>query len=290
MASLINENTPPPGRPDTKTIERMLALGKCKDSGGDLAKHLQAMKEYPYVHAIHMHTPFLWIRNLSWENAVALLKAVVRLEEAKISQGGGSVSAIIGVYKILEEWDPVQAMEAAAWVVKKSRNPWAPFGWRKTRALFEKVLKTSSNNEEAWQQLKEAMACENERQVLAAQKRQSEDEEAAKRRTMLDEIARRLHEERLTVQHARSEARKKLVQELEKVSLTQRLEHIAWDDTRPLSFYPDEFAQGTLQEIMNLDPHTRERLFIKLRELRSGPWRRFLIQLQKQQWEPSGNP
>jgi len=268
----------------------MLALGRCKDAGRDLAKHLQALKSHPYVHSIHMHTPFLWMRKLLWEDATALLKAVVRLEEAEITHGGGSVSAIIGVYKVLEEWDPVQAMEAAAWVVKTSRNPWAPFGWRKTRALFQVVLKTSPNNHEAWAQLQEAMASEEKRQVLAVQKRQSEEEEAAKKRKMLDEISRRIHEERVAVQHARSDARKTLIQALEKISPQERWEHIAWDDTRPLSAYPDTFAQGSLREIMNLDPHTRERLFIKLRELRSGPWQRFLIQLQKQQWEPGGTP
>jgi len=180
----------------------------------------------------------------------------------------------------MEERDRVAAMEVATWVVRHSRNPWVPFVFRKIRTSFEKVLLKNQTWAECREALDEALQSEEARHLRSAEKRHREQDEVSRRGEMLGEIIRRVHEERAFLQKAKSGARLKMLEEIGGLSVRKRLEHIAWDDTRPLSFYPDGFSKVSGQEVAELDPVTRERLMDKLKERRSGAWRRLAKQIE----------
>ena len=64
------------------------------------------------------------------------------------------------------------------------------------------------------------------------------------------------------------------------LAVKERLEHIAWDDTRTLVCYPAHFAVCTAEDIEQLDPVTNERLITKPRERKKGPGHKLAKQLE----------
>jgi hypothetical protein len=96
--------------------------------------------------------------------------------------------------------------------------------------------------------------------------------EGEHRRQIQNAVAARLNAEQAEIQHARASAREKLLVELRGLPIRERLEHIAWDDTRSLSCYPADLAVCTIEDVEQLDPVTKVRLIAKLRERKKGPW------------------
>ena len=88
-----------------------------------------------------------------------------------------------------------------------------------------------------------------------------------------------LNAEQAEIQHARASARGKVLAELRSLPVWERLEHIAWDDTRSLSCYSVDLAVCTAEDLKQLDPVTRERLVAKLRERKKGPWHKLAKEL-----------
>ena len=74
------------------------------------------------------------------------------------------------------------------------------------------------------------------------------------------------------IQRARSLARQQLLAFLSALPVKDRLEHIAWDDSHPLSFYALDLSDYTSQDLKNLDPVSKNRLLAKLRGRKKGPW------------------
>jgi len=70
-----------------------------------------------------------------------------------------------------------------------------------------------------------------------------------------------------------------LFAELRGLPIRERLEHIAWDDTRSLSCYPSDLAACPAEDVKQLDPVTRNRLVAKLRERKKGPWHKLAKEL-----------
>jgi len=267
-------------KPDHSTLEIILELGRCAVGSVQIKEFLEQLADNSYVRSMQIGTPFDWLGELTWDNSFFFIKALVRLENARMTSGVGSVSAICPAYRVMEERDRVAAMEVATWVVRHSRNPWVPFVFRKIRTSFEKVLLKNLTWAECREALDEALQSEEARHLRSAEKRHREQDEVSRRGEMLGEIIRRVHEERAFLQKAKSGARLKMLEEIGGLSVRKRLEHIAWDDTRPLSFYPDGFSKVSVQEVAELDPVTRERLMDKLKERRSGAWRRLAKQIE----------
>ena len=280
MESENRQTHRPAGKPDKETLHAMLELGRCGDREARIQDLFQQLKTSLYVQEVSQGSPFGWLREMTWEDASAVVKALTRLEEERLTKGGGSVSSINSAFQILLARDPVQAMELAGWVVRHSRNPYVPFVFRKTREIFISVLKQCRDSKDCWEKMKEAMRAEEERSAQVAERVQKEDEEAARRREMLQEVSLRVQQERTTLQKAKSEAREKLLGELGGLPPQKRLEHIAWDDTRELSFYPDEFSKNLNKEFEKLDPETRGKLLDKLKARKTGPWRKAARELE----------
>ena len=67
--------------------------------------------------------------------------------------------------------------------------------------------------------------------------------------------------------------------ELRGSPVLERLEHLAWDDTRSLHFYPADFAVCSAEDLEQLDPVKKERLVAKQRECKKGPWHKLAKRL-----------
>lgn len=269
-------NTP---RPDQPTLEKLIALGQCADGDSQIGELLGALKANAYVASIHPFQAFEWLRDIPWADACVVVRAVVRLEAGRLTKSGGSASAIKSAYRTIEDSDRVGAMELAAWIVDHSDNDYIPFPMCKIRHAFEGIKRTAGS----WSECREALDrwCADEwgRQRRVAEVMANQKPEGERRRQIHNAVAARLDAEQAEIQHARASAREKLLAELRGLPIRERLEHIAWDDTRSLSCYPADLAVCTAEDLTQLDPVSRERFVAKLRERKKGPWHKLAKEL-----------
>ncbi len=267
-------------RPDQPTLENLIALGQCADGDARIADILGSLRSNAYVSSIHPFQDFEWLREIPWADACAVVRAVVHVEAARFTQSGGSASAIKNAYRTMEDSDRVAAMELAAWIVDHSENNYIPFPMCKIRHAFEGIKRTAGS----WAECREALDrwCADEwgRQRRVAEEMANQKPEGERRHQIHSAVAARLNAEQAEIQHARASVREKLLAELRALPVRDRLEHIAWDDTRSLSCYPADLATCTAEDLQQLDPVTRERLIAKLRERKKGPWHKLAKQLR----------
>lgn len=267
-------------RPDPLTLEKLIALGQCVDGDARISELLDALKANAYVASLHPFQDFEWLREIPWADACAVVRAVVHLEAARLTKSGGSASAIKGAFRTMEDCDRVAALELAAWIVHHSDNDYIPFPMRKIRHVFEGIKRTAGS----WAECREALDrwCSDEwgRQRRVAEEMANQKPEGEHRRQIHSAVAARLNAEQAEIQHARASAREKLLAELRSLPVRERLEHVAWDDTRSLSCYPADLAVCTTDDLKQLDPVTRERLVTKLRERKKGPWHKLAERLR----------
>ncbi len=265
--------------PDKLTIDKLITLGQCADGEARAGELLGAVKANAYVTSIQPFQDFEWLREIPWADACAVVRAVVHLEAARVTKSGGSASAIKSAYRTMEDSDRVAAMELAAWIVDHSDNDYIPFPMCKIRHAFEGIKRTAGS----WSECREALDrwCADEwgRQRRVSEEMANQKPEGEHRRQIHSAVAARLNAEQAEIQHARASAREKLLAELRGLSVRERLEHIAWDDTRSLSCYPADLAVCTAEDVQQLDPVTKERFTAKLRERKKGPWQKLAKEL-----------
>lgn len=265
--------------PDKLTMDKLIALGKCADGDARIGELLGAAKANTYVANIHPFQDFEWLREIPWADACAVIRAVVYVEAARLTKSGGSAFAIKNAYRTMEDSDRVGAMELAGWIVDHSDNDYIPFPMCKIRHAFEGIKRTAGS----WAECREALDrwCIDEwgRQRRVAEEMANQKPEGEHRRQIHSAVAARLNTEQAEIQHARASAREKLLTELRSLPVRDRLEHIAWDHTRSLSCYPADLVVCTPDDLKQLDPVTRERFVIKLRERKKGPWHKLARQL-----------
>jgi hypothetical protein len=266
--------------PDQTTLEKLIALGQCAEGDTRIGELLGALKANAFVTSIHPFQDFEWLREIPWADACAVVRAVVHLEATRLTKSGGSASAIRSAYRTMEDCDRVEAMELAAWIVDHSDNNYIPFPMCKIRHAFEGIKRTAGS----WAEYREALDrwCADEwgRQRRVAEEMANQKPEGEHRRRIHSAVAARLNAEQAEIQHARASAREKLLTELRGLPIRERLEHIAWDDTRSLSCYPADLAVCTVDDLKRLDPVTRDRLVTKLRERMKGPWHKLAERLR----------
>lgn len=265
--------------PDQPTLEKLIALSRCADGDARVGELLGVLTSNAYVASIHPFQDFEWLREIPWADACAVVRSVVHLEAARMTQSGGSASAIKNAFRTMEDCDRVAAMELATWIVDHSDNDYIPFPMRKIRHAFENIKRTAGS----WAECREALDrwCANEwsRQRRVAEEMANQKPEGERRRHIHSAVAARLKAEQAEIQHARASAREKLLADLRSLPIRERLEHITWDDTRSLSCYPADLAVCTANDLKQLDPVTRDRLIAKLHERKKGPWRKLAGEL-----------
>jgi hypothetical protein len=261
-------------RPEQPTLEKLITLGQGAEGDVRIGELLGTLKANAYVASIHPFQDFEWLRDIPWADACAVVRAVVHLEAARLTKSGGSASAIKSAYRTMEDSDRVGAMELAAWIVDHSDNDYIPFPLRKIRNAFAGIKRTAGSWAECRESLDRWCADEWGRQRRVAEEMANQKPEAEHRRQIHSAVAARLNAEQAEIQHARASAREKLLAELRALPIRERLEHIAWDDTRSLSCYPADLADCNAEDLKQLDPVTKERFTAKLRERKKGPWQK----------------
>jgi hypothetical protein len=258
--------------PSSSIVEKLIEFGSLHGSEerNELAHELARCG---FAKSVHGMSEFRWLEDLEWEHACAVTKALVLLEELRLTCSAGSVSAVIPAFRLLQGKDPVRAMELAAWIINASANIYIPFGRSGTRVAFELISRRAASWKECWEQLQGWTFCEFARQSRAADAMALQKPQGERRRAIQRAVGRAAAAERRELQRARSQAREKLIEELRTLSALERLERIAWDNHHPLGYYPKEFAMCEKPELDKLDPVTLERLKAKLADRKGGAWR-----------------
>jgi hypothetical protein len=185
----------------------------------------------------------------------ALAKGLVLAEESH-RWAGGSVAAAIWVFSAFEDKFPNHAEELADWMLVHSNNQWVPLG-------------TNRGSARSMQQVRERNSCRAEyKQQKALEETKHSELKAAK------EAARqRLIHYRERVQKALSEVRQDLLKQLELLPGAARIEHLAWDDENPLSFYPASLVAEADDAWGAIAPETRDTLLARASSIPRGEWR-----------------
>ena len=150
---------------------------------------------------------------------------------------------------------------------------------RKIRHAFEDIKRSAGSWAECREALDRWCAGELGRQQRMAEEVANQAPEGGRRRHIRSAGTARLNAEQAEIQHARASAREKLFAELRGLPVLERLEHLAWDDTRSLHFYPADLAVCPAEDLQQLDPVTKERLVAKLRGRKKGPWHKLAKRL-----------
>jgi len=219
--------------------------------------------------------PLDWVDRLDWKSwdavtaklpqhdLACLARGLVRAEKIE-RWGGGSVAGAIWVFRMFQRRVPQESNALAEWMLANSDNPWVPFGSNRggARSLTE---------------------LERYHDVKAARSLASAAEAELKQhlRIVREGVRLRLDAERRAIQAVRSTTRQQMLEKLRALSLRERIEHLAWDDFHPLAFYPADLAEGSFQQICNVDAVSLQRLVSKAMRQPRGPWLKWVRELRK---------
>jgi hypothetical protein len=238
-------------------ISDLIELGQCDDANANLRdKILARLKQFERVNWLGRNVWSPIMESLDEARSRNLVRGLA-LGELLLNWSGGSAASVIWAFQVFQRRFANGSEELADWILRRSENPYAPFGTMRAgvRSISEY------------------------RSYLAAKTQHRKDgEQAQERRKILKQVKlavrRRLAAERLVLQDAHRRARQDLVDEVHRLPVKQRLEHIAWDDFHSLVFYPSSFADVTREQLAELDMDTRQRLLDKMAARHKGAWLR----------------
>lgn len=243
-------------------IQLLIELGGSDDCAAPGADQIMVrLKPFDWVNRLHCDP---WIRAAAplSESDLRRLVRGLTLAENEPRWCGGSVSGIIWTYKEFERRFPSMADELANWVLAHASNEWVPFG----------RMRGGATTTEEYRQHQTARQRQRTRSEA-----QTEDER--RRKHSQEKVRKRLAIERKHLQSAQSEARSEMRAELQQATPAERVEHIAWDDNHPLSFYPALFATVERKVFDAVDSFTRVQFLKKISEQRKGAWKKLHDQL-----------
>jgi hypothetical protein len=223
---------------------------------------------------------FHCLEMLDWQSSFDFIKGLVKAENHGISNYCGSVSLVKYAYRVVDRRDRVLAMEIAAWIVDNSSNDYIPFAMRKVRYAFDEIRKAIGSWADCRARLDIWEAGEWQRQNSAANAELDQLAMAEERDRILKTVKARCHAERQQMSAAHASIRSQFLEEIAKLDVKARLEHLAWDDSRDLSFYPASIGDLEAEAVLALDSETQSRLVTKLQNRPKGPWRNLLKRIE----------
>ena len=232
-----------------------LGLAGPDDASAEL---LEQVNRWESINRLHWGAWDPVLEPLSREQHEAVAKGLVVAEEGN-RWSGGSVAAAIWTYRSFARKFPDQADALAEWMLRHSKNPWVPFGSDRGSAA-------------SLQEHRDLMASEFARRERSAAEAKSQQEQKAAR----DVERRRMAVERAEDQQVASKAREKALSELAMLSAEARLYQLAWNDQRPLSYYPVALGEGVEDAWPLLAADTRQKLIERAQSTPRGPWRQWL--------------
>ena len=264
---------------DETTARKLTELGAGQDDVSsrsilhDLAGNVFLKSRNP-DHSFHC------LEMLDWQSGFDFIKGLVKAENHGISNYCGSVSLVKHAYRVIERRDRIRAMEIAAWIVDHSPNDYIPFDMRKVRYAFAEIRQAAASWADCRERLDKWETGEWQRQNRAAHAVADQFSMAEERDRILKAVKARCHAERQQMSAARASIRSQFLEEIAKLDVKARLEHLAWDDSRDLSFYPANFGDVEAEAVLALDSETQSRLMTKLQNRPKGPWRNLLKRIE----------
>jgi hypothetical protein len=216
----------------------------------------------PYARAAHNHNPNGEWRRLAASMEPEALRCMIRgvvLAEEKGKWYGGSVSIVITLYRAYQDKRIPDEEELTNWVMRTSRNEYAPFGRNRggARSLAE---------------LREQNAREYVRKEAAAVEEKRRAEEGARKKKEATER----HVVRMQAQKEAVGARHELVENFVAMPLAVRVRTIVEDIERPFGYYAPDMLVGDLATSVSLDPDVWQALADRIASSRDRRWKRWL--------------
>ncbi|MDP2662414.1 MAG: hypothetical protein Q8R28_16975 [Dehalococcoidia bacterium] len=242
-------------------LNTLIGVGR-RDDPEDITaiSELEPIREHDHINRIWKEWDAVTC-SLPTHDLIALLKGLV-VAERQFRWTGGSVAAVICVFRELQRRDHTLSRELADWILPRTKNPWVPFGGDNLGARsvseYERSLVIRAKAREA-----------------RAQEAHGQNEDGQRRR---EDRARRATE-RVARQRADSALRHATITELAFLDPAVRLRRIAVDQEHSVLYYPAVFAAVEDRVLKLLDLGTRTALAERLRSHRKGPWHQLYAQL-----------
>jgi len=227
----------------TTVIPELLAIGRSEHlENPHVFDSLARRHDLGALNIVHWSDWNAATSGLSEDDLVALVKVLTMMDNR--CSGGGSVAAVIWVYRVLEQRNPERARSLDDWVLTRSKNSWADFEGRRT-----------------WN----AGAYARE---LAQQKQQEEEHRKAVTRKVERATAAKMRSEQANAERAA------ILGELEHLSPRARLVCMAERASHPPHYFPEQWADVTDEDLLAFDATSRNALIQWLAPMRKDPWKR----------------
>jgi hypothetical protein len=243
-------------------LARLIGIGR-RETFDELP---QLLMDFPEARSGQlMRQPFQeWYeiaRHHSRDEVTALIKVLTVAERDLPAFCGGSVSPVISLYRYLLESTQGDFTELRDWVVAHTQNHYLPFGSGRYSP---------------------ASMSDYHRQVTEHETRRREREQAAEAALVARRVARKKQQvEQQQARQSRRQSRETLIASLQHLSAVERLGHVIADTTRPVTFYPAEWAELDSATIAALPASLRLDSIQRLADRRTGSWRRLCEQLEQ---------
>ena len=264
---------------DPVTVSVLIDLGYADvESCDDLTDKLNKLARYPfYLLARGTDIRFECIRQMPREDAESLIRGLAIAEEFGYSESGGSVSLVNWSFNVFRQvHPPADWARLADWIVVHTTNPYIPFNFQRTRHQWEYSREEAASPQDTWRLVNEAEALHQKHRQERIEKEESESRARSEDRENKRRNLRESHEQRKAIA---TNDRVNICKALAELSDDKRLEAICHDESRPLAFYPDSFAEIDGVSARNLPIELRQALIKRLSNMRRGPWRKLFVQL-----------
>ncbi len=217
---------------------------------------LERVRRQDYINRLGWQTWDDVTDALAIPDCVALTKALVVCEE-RFRWIGGSVAAVIWVYRAIERRDSAVARELVDWIVPRSTNDWAPFG-----SLLSRTSGATSYQE----------SCRWAAERRATRAREIAAEEAAAKERRAERFA---EGERIRAQQAKAaEARREWLAEYLAKPMIAQLRELATSNHLHVNYFPDTFERVQPSVLRALESSELSALLARIVDRREARWRR----------------
>ena len=240
----------------TETLTLLIEVGESSIEDDSIESMLLPITEQSYINRLHGDTWQRAVQNLEINQLVCLVKGLTRAEKI-LNWAGGSVSAVIWTYWEVEKRDQGTAKKLADWILKRTDNPYAPFGHHNhgAKSLTEYHLFSRNHRDKMNKGLH----------------KQKEDEKFAKERK-----AKRLIQHNYSLYLRNTKIRENFIKELSKKDFEEQLIQLAHDQKFSVEFYPTKLASKATDGFLSaLDEEVQIALLEKLKGKHKGPWSKF---------------
>lgn len=238
-------------------IARLIQLGREPNLESiEFPKQVPDIGRYESVNRLWKGKWYEVGEHLPRDDLIALIKSLV-IAEKQFRWIGGSVAAVIWLFRVFQRRYPAYEIELADWVLRnRGRNRYVPFGSACYATSYREWLQEQSAKQRLYIEHQER---EERQRTEAAERKRAR--EAAHQARVLDS-RRRAH--RLTV----------YLRSLSLLPAEERLSRIASESIWPLEAIPTKLIPTDMGVIRNLNLEVRVKLIEKV-DRRRGFWSRY---------------